>query len=247
MKRAVLLNGINPPSERGDVQDRTLPIELERIDKRERLPEDDFWLQFSLEHPELLGATFDALAGALRERHNVELTERPRLADWGLYAAALYKSQGWGVEKFVDDWQGVEEAQHQGTLDGSVVAQVIIFYMKDKDRVEQSASKLHKLLVGFSENADLDLLGDKDWPKTGRTLWKRIREVTPLLEAYGIKASRNTSNKSGRPIILEKIEGYDPGDDSRAGDDNLSTSSPEKPHKNPPGGTIMRRGDDILG
>ena len=240
IKRGILLNGINPPSERSDVQDRTLPIELDRIDKRERLPEDDFWMGFSLKHPEILGAIFDALSGALRERHTVELKERPRLADWGLYAAAMYEAQGWGVGRFVSDWQGVEDAQRQGTLDGSMVAQAVILYMMDKDRVEKPASKLHASIETFVEG-DLDLKADRDWPKTGRTLWKKIREVTPLLESYGIRASRGTSNKAGRPITLEKLggdddggkkvhKGDDTGDDNCRGDDNFATSSPQKPH-----------------
>ena len=242
LKRAVLLNGINPPSERGDVQDRTLPIELERLDKRERQPEDDFWLGFSLAHPELLGAVFDALSGALRERHTVQLEERPRLADWGLYAAALYKAQGWGVEAFVEDRQGVEKMQQQGTLDGSVVAQAVILYMKNRDRVELSAAKLHAALEACAED-ELDLKDDKTWPKTGRTLWKKMREVTPLLEAHGIRAYRSSSNKTGRPIILDtdftdpdpdgdKYAKYgdDKGDDNSRGDDkgddNFHASSP---------------------
>lgn len=201
MQRAVLLNGINPPSDRGDVQDRTLPIELERLDKQKRLPEDDFWMQFSLKHPELLGAVFDALAGALRARHTVRLDDRPRLADWGLYAAALYESQGWGVKQFVEDWGVVEETQQQGTLDGSIVAQATILYMKDKNRVELSAAKLHAAIESSAED-DLDLKDDKTWPKTGRTLWKKIREVTPLLEVHGIRAHRSNNCKTGRPIVL---------------------------------------------
>ncbi len=243
MKRAVLLNGINPPSERGDVQDRTLPIELERIDKRERLPEDDFWMQFSLAHPELLGAVFDALSGALRARHTVVLEERPRLADWGLYAAALYESQGWGVEQFVEDWKGVEQAQQQGTLDGSVVAQAVILYMKDKESVEKTAANLHKAIETAVE-ADLDLDADKTWPKTGRTLWKKIREVTPLLEAHGIRAYRKNDNRAGRPIVLDTdFTGGGPGksaddnaDDKRPADDNTDdnfrASSADTPHSN---------------
>jgi hypothetical protein len=245
MQRAVLLNGINPPSDRGDVQDRTLPIELERLDKRKRLPEDDFWLQFSLKHPELLGAVFDALSGALRERHTVQLEERPRLADWGLFAGALYAAQGWGVATFVEDWRLVEETQQQGTLDGSIVAQAVILYMKDKDRVELSAAKLHAAIESRAEDA-LDLKDDKTWPKTGRTLWKKIREVTPLLEVHGIRSYRSPSNKTGRPIILDtdfndtpdpdgdKYAKYgdDKGDDKCAGDDkgddNFHASSPDK-------------------
>lgn len=245
MKRGVLLNGINPPSDRGDVQDRTLPIELERIDKRERLPEDDFWMQFSLAHPELLGAIFDALAGALRERHTVELEERPRLADWGLYAAALYESQGWGVERFAEDWKGVEKAQQQGTLDGSVVAQAVILFMKGKNRVEKPAATLHAALKEAA-GEDLALDADKTWPKTGRNLWKKIREVTPLLEAHGIRAYRSSSNRAGRPIILDTDftdrdpdKGDDKGDDKCSGDDkgddNFYASSPDNPHSNAPG------------
>ncbi len=250
MKRAVLLNGVNPPTDRGDVQDRTLPIELERIDKRERLPEDDFWMQFSLKHPELLGAVFETLSGALRARHTVELAERPRLADWGMYAAAMYESQGWGADVFVEDWRGVEETQQQGTLDGSIVAQAVILYMKDKDRVELTAAKLHTAIEAAVED-DLDLGEDKTWPKTGRTLWKKIREVTPLLEVHGIRAWRSSSNKAGRPIILD-TDFYDPdpeddnyakygddkGDDYRPpGDDKSRVSSPTKPD-------TYRNGDD---
>jgi hypothetical protein len=225
MQRAVLLNGINPPTDRGDVQDRTLPIELERLDKRKRIPEDDFWMQFSLKHPELLGAVFDALSGALRERHTVKLAERPRLADWGLYAAALYKSQGWGVDTFMEDWKIVEETQQQGTLDGSIVAQAVILFMKDKDRVELSAAKLHAAIEDRVDD-ELSPTDDKTWPKTGRTLWKRIREVTPLLEVHGIRAYRSSSNKTGRPIILDTEFPDDPDDDNYAkygddkGDDN---------------------------
>ncbi len=235
MKRAVLLNGINPPSERGDVQDRTLPIELERIDKRERLPEDDFWMQFSLAHPELLGAVFDALSGALRARHTVVLEERPRLADWGLYAAALYESQGWGVETFAEDWKSVEQAQQQGTLDGSVVAQAVILYMKDKERVEKTAAALHTAIEAAAEDT-LDLSADKTWPKTGRTLWKKIREVTPLLEAHGIRAYRSTSNKAGRPIILDTEFPDGPGDGQ--GGDNYAKYGDDKGDDNQTWGTI---------
>ena len=249
MQRAVLLNGINPPTDRGDVQERTLPIELERLEARKRIAEDDFWIQFSLKHPELLGAVFDALAGALKERHRVKLAEPPRLVDWGLYAAALYKSQGWGVQAFEEDWGSVEKAQQQGTLDGSIVAQAVILYMKDKNRVEVSAGELHRKIEGAAENESsagkdsLNLHADKTWPKTGRTLWKRIREVTPLLEAHGIRAYRSTSNKSGRPIILDTDFTDDDPDDSEAnyakygddkgddnegrGDDNFGVSSPD--------------------
>jgi hypothetical protein len=244
MMRAVVLNGINPPSERGDIQDRTLPIELERLDKRGRLPEDDFWMQFSLKHPELLGAVFTALSGAIRERHTVVLKDRPRLADWGLYAAALYEAQGWTVDTFLKDWATVEQNQNQGTLDGSIVAQVVMSYMKKHDRVELPAAKLHAALEDHAED-DFDLGRDKTWPKTGRTLWKRIREVTPLLEVHGIRAYRKPDNRAGRPVVLDTdfTNGPDDqsganyakhtddnADDNHVSDDTFGASSADTPH-----------------
>jgi len=100
--------------------------------------------------------------------------------------------------------------------------------MKDKDRVELSAAKLHAQ-IGARGQDDLNLLDDKTWPKTGRTLWKRIREVTPLLEAHGIRAYRSASNRLGRPIVLDTdFTDDDPGGDNYAkyGDDNGDDNGP---------------------
>jgi DNA polymerase family A/3'-5' exonuclease len=248
MKRVVLLNGINPPTDRGDVQDRTLPIELHRLRDDKRIAEDDFWLNFDLQHPKLLGAVFPALSGALKRRHTVRLDKKPRLADWGLYAAALYEDQGWGVSQFVEDWELVKDLQNQGTLDGSIVAQAIIAFMRDRDSVTQTASKLHAMIEEAVGEA-LNLKGDRDWPKTGRSLWKKIREVMPLLEARGIRASRSTVKRDNQPITLTtdldgdpdgpergpKVEGDNEGDNGKIEGDNakvrgiIESVSPSSP------------------
>jgi hypothetical protein len=43
LRRAVLLNGINVPTDRGDVLDRSLVVELERIPDGERKTEEELW------------------------------------------------------------------------------------------------------------------------------------------------------------------------------------------------------------
>jgi hypothetical protein len=115
------------------------------------------------------------------------------------------------------------------------VAQAVIVYMKDKDRVELPAAKLHDA-IEKRVGDDLDLPFDKTWPKTGRTLWKRIREVTPLLEAHGIRAWRKNDNRSGRPIVLDTDFTDDNADDNYTADDNaddnLGGSSANAPHSN---------------
>src|SRR5215218_7690980 len=97
MKRGVLLNGINAPTDRGDAQDRTLPVELERIPDNKRRSEEELWQAFDRVHGRLLGAVFDTLAKTLRAKETLRLHRRPRLADWGEYAEAAYTVLGWGV------------------------------------------------------------------------------------------------------------------------------------------------------
>ena len=188
LRRVVLLNGINMPTDRGDVLDRSLVVELERIPDGERKTEEELWERFEEEHPKLLGALFDVLSKAIALKPSLKLSRRPRLADWGEYAASVYEVMGWGAERFLADWDEVVKVQNQATLDGSPVAQTIIKFMEDKEEYTGTSSELHKKLAAVAE--ELGVERDKAWPKSARWLWKRIKEVLPLLAAAGIDASR---------------------------------------------------------
>ncbi len=83
VKRAVILNGINVPTDRSDVLDRSLVVELERIPDDERRTEEELWERFEAERPKLLGALFGVLSEAIALKPSLQLSRRPRLADWG--------------------------------------------------------------------------------------------------------------------------------------------------------------------
>ena len=146
LRRAALLNGINVPTDRGDVLDRSLVVELERIPDGERKTEEQIWELFAREHPRLLGALFDILSKAIALKPSLKLSRRPRLADWGEYAAAVYEVMGWGAETFLTDWDEIVKVQNRSTLDGSPVAQAIIKFMEDRESFEGSSTELHKKL-----------------------------------------------------------------------------------------------------
>ena len=207
LRRAVLLNGINVPTERGDVLDRSLVVELERIPDGERRTEEELWEGFEREHPKLLGAAFEVLSKAIGAKTSLKLSRRPRLADWGEYAAAVYKVLGWGAETFLADWDHNVKLQNEGTLDGSPVAQTIIKFMEEMAEGEEYAattSHLHKKLEDVAEELGVSITRDKAWPKSARWLWKRTKEVLPLLAATGIGAERKRG-EAGTEIRLRKI------------------------------------------
>jgi hypothetical protein len=203
LRRAVILNGINVPTDRGDVLDRSLVVELERIPDGERKTEEELWERFASEHPKLLGALFDALSKALALKTSLKLSRRPRLADWGEYAAAVYEVMGWGAQTFLSDWDEVVKLQNQTALDGSPVAQTIIKFMDGKEEYVGTSSELHKKLEGVAESLGVSVVRDRAWPKSARWLWRRIKEVLPLLVAAGIEAARS-EEKRGTVIALRK-------------------------------------------
>jgi hypothetical protein len=213
LRRAVLLNGINVPTDRGDVLDRSLVVELERIPDGERKTEEELWERFEVEHPKLLGALFDALSKAIARKSSIKLPRRPRLADWGEYAAAVYEVMGWGAETFLNDWDEVVKVQNQATLDGSPVAQAIIKFMQDKPEYTGTSSELYSKLEAVAESLGVSVVRDKAWPKGARWLWRRIKEVLPLLVAAGIEAKRERPD-TGTVITLRKVPRNDASDAS---------------------------------
>jgi hypothetical protein len=96
--RPVVLNGINIPSDRPDLLERTVIVEVPDIRPEERETEHDFWTNFEEKRGVLLGVVFDLISGVLRNLRPLE--RRPRIADWSDYASALYAHTGWGRDQF---------------------------------------------------------------------------------------------------------------------------------------------------
>jgi hypothetical protein len=224
----VILNGINAPTDRGDVLDRSLVVELERIPDKERRTEEEIWAAFKDEHPPLLGAALALLSCAIARKSSLKLSRRPRLADWGEYAASVYEVMGWGAETFLSDWDEVVKVQNRSTLDGSPVAQAVLRFMEDRDEYAGTSTELHKKLEAVAEDIGVSVSRDKAWPKSARWLWRRIQEVIPLLVAAGIEASRS-EEKRGTVIALRK----EPTDDAT----NATASKNPADKPNPGGNT----------
>jgi hypothetical protein len=68
---------------------------------------------------------------------------------------------------------------------------------------------------------------DKAWPKSARWLWRRIKEVLPLLAAAGIEATRGR-DESAKQITLRKV----PTNDGSNGSTEEPRSNSDKTHAN---------------
>jgi hypothetical protein len=202
LQRAVLLNGVNPPADRADFNDRLLPIELERIADAERVPERVVWAQFAQHHARWLGAAFDLLAAALRLRPEILLPWLPRLADWGELAAAVYVAAGDTVEAFLADWQAVVVKQHAAVVEGSPTAQAVLAFLQDRAEWQGTASELHAALTPLAGQLALTL--DKSWPRSAKSLGRRLRELVPVLAARGVALTQE-HDRHGTRVTIRKV------------------------------------------
>jgi hypothetical protein len=190
----------------------------------------------------LLGAVFGALSGALAERESLHLPRRPRLADWGEYAASVYCAECFSgdgrraEELFLKDWGEVVRVQNQGTLDGSPVAQAILSFMESRHEWRGLASDLHAKLEVEADEMSIDVKREKMWPKSPLWLGRRIREVQPLLTAMGVGVAIGSNGKTGTEITLTRAPGGGgPGGGSKEGATTTITTTENPPRESASG------------
>ena len=217
MRRLILLNAINSPADRPDFLDRCLCVDLERISPDERIPERKLWAAFNAGHPQWLGAMFDLLGRAISLHDTLDLPSLPRLADWGEWAASVYEATDWGAETFMSDWKENVAAQHEAVLEGSLLLQVVLWFMDGRDRWQGAPNELLGKLQLEADDRNLDIARDKTFPKTPDWLWRRMKELLPALSAHGVEASRATRSKT-RDIVLRNTS-----TNGVVGDDGVET------------------------
>lgn len=182
--RPVLLNGIPALASRPDLADRAVALTLPAMTAEARRPQGAFWAAFDAAESRILGALFDGVSMALRNRPTVTLARLPRMADFALWAAAAFPAFGWKPDQFVDAYetnraQGVAEA-----VEADPMASAVLEIMTDRDAWIGTATAL---LSEINGKVTPEVSRDKTWPKDGIRLSNRLRRVAPALRALGIE------------------------------------------------------------
>lgn len=227
-RRCVMLTSIDAGALRGDLAERLLPVELERIDTTERRTEADIIDRFEQSHPELLGALFDLLVKILAALPSVTLEEMPRMADFAKVLAALDQVTGWNT---LAPYLNVGDDLAADVVEADPVAQAITALARAEGRWSGTAADLLKKITNV--NAKLP----KGWPTQPNALSGRVKRVAPALRAVGVIAEQG----DGRHRRTWTIEA------SRVSSSPSSPSSPPAPlqasRRDDPQQTIVTRDD----
>jgi hypothetical protein len=180
-------------------------IVLERIPEDRRREEEKLWDDFEAALPHILGGTFDILVKAISLRPDVALASRPRMADFAAWGYAIAEAAGWGGPAFLAAYERNINQQHQEAVAASMLAQVVLDFMEQREEWQGPASKLKSELDDVAENCGICVRDRRSgWPQDPARLSKALRRLAETLAVSGVHVTFPHQG-SKRSIRLRKL------------------------------------------
>jgi hypothetical protein len=184
--RPAILNGIDDVITRPDLADRSLFVTLELISDQRRRADSELLADFETKRPHILGVLLDALAVGLKRLSTIDLPEKPRMADFAVWATAC-ETAFWPAGTFKaaydDNLKEVVDTVIDADLVGSAVRQ-----MAEKQSKEWTGTATELLRVlGASQPESVTRA--KTWPNSPDALSNRLRRSMTFLRKAGVNVS----------------------------------------------------------
>jgi hypothetical protein len=207
VQRPVIINGIDHLPERPDLAERSIILTLPPIDDAHRRDEASLDEEFERSAPLIFGALMDVISSALAKLPSVELSRKPRMADFALWATAAERGFGFSEGAFMNAYQGNRMDAVNETLDSDAVSLAIQTFMADR-RGENWKGTTTELLAALTPKVPEGTAKSQAWPKTARLLSSRLRRLAPFLRDAGIgidfPTGRGTAGR--RELTIRRID-----------------------------------------
>lgn len=200
-RNCLLLNGIGNFATRGDLMDRCVKINLQRISTQQRERLSDLRRKFQEDLPLIIGAIFDTIRKTLSLIETIKNDTAPRLAEFYHLGGGISKAV-WGSEKkFFDAFAQNEESKFADMVDDDPLSTA----------VKQFAEKMGTPTMRFEPTVFLENLkaqvgiveysnAKNNFPQSASALGKKIPRIQTALSAVGIDITQKKS--SGKRLII---------------------------------------------
>ena len=194
IKHCIALNGVNLPATKGDLLDRSILFELQKVERRE---EKKLLQEFERDHPLILGAIFDAVAGAMKIYPSLDISNLPRMADFTLQGCAIAEALGYPRDEFLEAYRANISTQNAAVLAEHIESSLLVDFMDGQESGEW-VGRYSELLDKLKKLALDQKINEKLLPKSPNALSRRLNVLKPNLEEAGISI---TSQSSGQRLV----------------------------------------------
>ena len=181
-RRPICLNGIEDVVNRADLVDRCEMLTHEPIPENKRRDEKELEKAFKTAAPKILGALLDGLVSGLKNLPNTKIADKPRMADFALWAEACIRAY-WKEGTFLEAYRANLTASVELVLEASTVGGAVRSFMATRSEWEGTASELLPLLTSAVGE---QVAREKGWPKQANVLSGKLRRAAPALRKTGL-------------------------------------------------------------
>lgn len=196
LKRVLVLTSIDAGALRGDLAERLLTVELERIDAKSRRTDRALADAWAVAHPRLLGALLDLVCQVMAAlpRAAEELAEHPRMADFAEVLLALDMVHG---SRALDSYTRASERLARDVAESDPVARAVLELLAGQS-VGWAGSPT--ALLGELRRFAPDPL-PRSWPGDATRLSSHLKRVQPALRASDVELEMRRTY-TGREVRL---------------------------------------------
>ena len=213
--RPVILTGIENPSVRGDLADRSLIVRLSPISDADRRTESELMAAFEEVRPRIFGALLYGLSEGLRRYGGVHLERLPRMADFCKWAVAC-EGAYWPPGTFMAAYDDAQVSATEDVIEDTPVGPALRQLLEEIGSFDGTATELLDLL----DERRQDEKRPRGWPSTGAVMGRQLTRLAPTLRQAGyVVETRRT--KQGNVWELEA-----PGQGAGSGERSADSSHP---------------------
>jgi hypothetical protein len=197
-KRPIVMNGINQLVTRPDLADRTICVELQKV---QYVDETTLKAAWENDYPKITGALYSLLSATLRELPAVQLAKLPRMGDFARLGVAMVRAMGVDADFLGAYNRNRDEVVRRG-VDSSPVALALVRRIRTMGAFD---GLLGELMQSLEDHKPLH--HDKTaWPKSPRGLGEMLRRLAPALLVYGVEVGEPVRTKDGNRYRIQQID-----------------------------------------
>ena len=181
---------------RPDFLDRAVIVEFSELKPEVRCDEAQFWHEFELARPRILGALLDAVVIGLANLPNVRLERMPRMADFAIWVSACESALGLESGEALAAYRANCAEARNLALEASPLYEPVARLAQEG--FSGTVTELHARLNCMTSEG---MRRSVRWPKAPNALSGALRRMAGNLRAAGIEIQFSRVDIRGRSVV----------------------------------------------